>query len=129
MDRLSALDATFLELEQADDAAHMHIGAALVFEPQDGARPPTLQEVTARLVERLDALPRYRQRLSSPTVGGLRFPFWEPDPDFRIGAHITRATLSAPGGPSELLEWAGDFYSHRLDRSRPLWRLVLLEGL
>ena len=30
--RLSSLDATFLELEDADEAAHMHIGAVLVFE-------------------------------------------------------------------------------------------------
>ena len=28
-EHLSALDATFLELEAADDAAHMHIGAIL----------------------------------------------------------------------------------------------------
>ena len=31
-DQLTALDATFLELEQADDSALMHIGAALVFD-------------------------------------------------------------------------------------------------
>jgi WS/DGAT/MGAT family acyltransferase len=129
MERLSALDATFLELEQADAGAHMHIGAVLVFEPQNGARPPSLEDIRTRLTERLDALPRYRQRLSTPEVGGLRFPTWEPDPGFRIEAHVTRAALPAPGGASELLDWAGDFYSHRLDRTRPLWRLVLLEGL
>jgi len=31
-DRLTPLDATFLELEQNDQAAHMHIGGALVFD-------------------------------------------------------------------------------------------------
>ena len=35
--RLSALDATFLELEQADPAAHMHIGAVMVFAPMTAA--------------------------------------------------------------------------------------------
>jgi len=128
-EHLSALDATFLELEQADRAAHMHIGAVLVFEPPAGGRIPTHQDVEARLAERLDALPRYRERLSPPDVGGMRFPAWEPDPDFRLSAHMRRAALPAPGGASELLEWAGDFYSHRVDRSRPLWELVLLEGL
>ncbi len=34
-----------------------------------------------------------------------------------------------PGRERELLAWAADFWSHRLDRSRPLWRIVLLEGL
>lgn len=42
---------------------------------------------------------------------------------------MTHAALPSPGGESELLEWAADFYSHRLDRNRPLWRMVLLEGL
>ena len=31
-EQLTALDATFLELEQADDSALMHIGGALVFD-------------------------------------------------------------------------------------------------
>ncbi len=37
--------------------------------------------------------------------------------------------LPAPGGERELLDWLADFWSHRLDRSRPLWELTLLEGL
>jgi diacylglycerol O-acyltransferase / wax synthase len=128
-EHLSALDATFLELEQADRGAHMHIGAVLVFEPPTGGQVPALHDVETRLAERLDALPRYRERLSRPAVGGMRFPAWEPDPDFRLSSHLRRAALPAPGGAAELLQWAGDFYSHRLDRSRPLWELVLLEGL
>ncbi len=35
-DQQTALDATFLELEQADDSAVMHIGGALLFEPLPG---------------------------------------------------------------------------------------------
>lgn len=126
--QLSALDATFLELEQADASAHMHIGAVLVFAPRTGGAPAT-REVRRRLALRLDALPRYRQRLSHPNVGGTAFPHWEPDPGFDLDHHVRRAALPAPGGASELLEWAGDFYSHRLDRSRPLWEVVILEGL
>jgi WS/DGAT/MGAT family acyltransferase len=124
--QLTALDATFLELEQADTSAHMHIGAVLVF---DGGPPPTLTDIRERLTLRLDGLPRFRQRLSSPVVGRARFPHWEPDPLFDLEHHVRRAALPAPGGPSELLDWAGDFYSQRLDRDRPLWEVVLLEGI
>jgi diacylglycerol O-acyltransferase / wax synthase len=123
--RLTALDATFLELEDADRSAHMHIGALLVF---DGP-PPTLEAVRAQLLERLEGLPRYRQRLSARSAGGLRRPVWKDDPDFDVATHVSRAALPEPGGEAELLEWAGDFYSHRLDRARALWRTVLLEGL
>ncbi len=126
---LNALDATFLELEEADDSAHMHIGAVMVFDAPGEGSAPTVAEVGENLERRLGALPRYRQRLSEPRTGGMRWPLWERDPEFRIGAHIHRAALAAPGGEAELLDWAGEYFSHRLDRRRPLWELVVLEGL
>ncbi|HET8673943.1 MAG TPA: wax ester/triacylglycerol synthase family O-acyltransferase [Thermoleophilaceae bacterium] len=128
-DHLSALDATFLELEQADETAHMHIGAALVFDPLPSGGAPTLDQLVAHLDPRLDALPRYRQRLSETHTGGLTWPAWEPDPHFDIRNHVHRAALPAPAGDDELLEWLGDYWSHRLDRMRPLWEIVLVEGL
>jgi WS/DGAT/MGAT family acyltransferase len=126
---LSPLDATFLELEEADVTAHMHIGGVLVFDPLPGGGTPTLARVRRHLERRLDELPRYRQRLSSRTTGGLHWPSWVPDERFDIAAHVTRAALPKPGGERELLAWAADFWSHRLDRGRPLWRVVLLQGL
>jgi diacylglycerol O-acyltransferase / wax synthase len=126
--RLSALDATFLELEEADDAAHMHIGGVMVFESEPGS-PPSLRRLCTHLEQRLGALPLYRCRLSTPHTGGLRWPAWDPDPDFRIEEHVRHAALPAPGGDAELLDWAGDYWSQRLDRGRPLWDAVLLEGL
>lgn len=126
---LSPLDATFLELEEADVTAHMHIGGVLVFDALPGGGTPTLTQLRRRLERRLDELPRYRQRLSSRTTGGLHWPSWVPDERFDIAAHVTRAALPKPGGERELLAWAADFWSHRLDRGRPLWRIVLLQGL
>ncbi len=79
--------------------------------------------------ERLGPLPRFLRRLSSPRVGSFSLPSWEPDPDFDIATHMRHASLPAPGGEAELLEWLGDFYSHRLDRARPLWETTFLEGL
>ena len=63
---LSPLDATFLELEEADVTAHMHIGGVLVFDPLPGGGTPTLARLRRHLERRLDKLPRYRQRLSRP---------------------------------------------------------------
>ena len=37
--------------------------------------------------------------------------------------------LPEPGGDQELADWAGEFYSQRLDRTRPLWEIALVEGL
>src|SRR4051794_38279172 len=124
-EHLSPLDATFLELEEADDAAHMHIGAVTIF---DGAAP-SIEEIRELLSSRLDVLPRYRLRLSAHHTGGLRWPAWVEDERFDLAAHVRHATLPAPGGDEELLDWAADYWSHRLDRGRPLWELVLVDGL
>src|SRR3954452_25210203 len=104
----------------------MHIGALMVFEPGPGGRRPYLEDLLVHIDERLDALPRFRARLSSQRVGRLRWPRWVDDEDFDLRAHVRRAALSSPGGEAELLEWAEDFYSHRLDRRRPLWEIVVL---
>jgi diacylglycerol O-acyltransferase / wax synthase len=125
---LSALDATFLELEEANPGALMSIGGTMVFEAPDG-RTPSVEELREVLAQRIEALPRYTQRLSTRRTGRFALPHWETDPQFDIRHHVRHAALPAPGGDRELCEWTADFFSHPLDRARPLWELVLLEGL
>jgi diacylglycerol O-acyltransferase / wax synthase len=125
---LSALDATFLELEQVDQGALMSIGGTMVFDAVDG-RAPGVEELREVLAHRIGALPRYAQRLSTVRTGRFALPHWEADPHFEIRQHVRHAALPAPGGDRELCEWTADFFSHPLDRARPLWEVVLLEGL
>jgi diacylglycerol O-acyltransferase len=128
-DHLTALDATFLELEQADDSAHMHIGGALVFDPRPDGSIPAPGEVCRHLDTRLSHFPRYRRRLSEPRTGGLSWPAWEDDERFHLASHVRHATLPQPGGEQQLCDWLGDYWSHRLDRHRPLWEVVVVDGL
>jgi WS/DGAT/MGAT family acyltransferase len=125
-EHLNALDATFLELEEADQSAHMHIGGVILMEPRSGGMPP-LDAVREDIAARLPDLPRYRERLSTPETGGLHWPTWEQDTGFDIARHVFAAGLPAPGGRDELIEWAGDFYSARLDRTKPLWEIAVIE--
>jgi diacylglycerol O-acyltransferase len=126
---LNPRDAAFLELEQLDDGALMHTGAALLFDPRADGAAPSRPELQARLEERLGMLPRLSARLSESRVEGLRRPAWVSDPTFDLTAHVRHATLPAPGRQAELHEWLGDFWSHRLDRARPLWEMTLVDGL
>jgi WS/DGAT/MGAT family acyltransferase len=128
-EHLTALDATFLELEEADESAHMHIGLVMVFGPQRDGGAPSREELCQHLASRLRQLPRYRQRLSQPHTGGLSWPAWEDDPAFDVGRHVGRAALPRPGGHEEMMEWTSGFFSQRLDRHRPLWEMAIVEGL
>lgn len=126
---LSPLDATLLEIEEGDDAAHMQVGAAMVFDPLPGGARPSLEQLRAQAQARIGESSILRRRLSLPRVGEFSLPVWLPDPSFDVGQLIRRATLPDPGGEEELMDWLGDHFSHRLDRARPLWEVTLLEGL
>jgi diacylglycerol O-acyltransferase len=126
---LSPLDAMFLELEQSDEGAVMSIGAAMVFSPLVSGGAPPFDQVVRNLGARLELFPRFSQRLSRTRTRGLHWPAWEPCERFDIADHFHGATLPSPGGDEQLFEWMSDFYSRRLDRTRPLWEMVLLEGL
>lgn len=130
-EHVAPLDAIFLELEEADGGSHMHIGAALLFDPPPGGGAPSLDELREMVEQRRTGeTSRFEQVLSQPRTGGLTWPSWEAGPgDAALREHVRHATLPAPGGEAELMEWLGDFWSHRLDRSRPLWEFVLLDGL
>ncbi len=128
-ERLTMLDSMFLDLEQVDDTAHMHIGAALIFDPLPGGGSPDSGEMRDYVRGRVGLMPRFVQQLSAPHAGPLTWLTWEPAEAFDVDAHVHHATLPAPGGATELNEWLGEFWSHRLDRHRPLWEMTLLDGL
>ena len=122
MDRLSSIDAGFLAQER--EGSHMHIGAVLVFE----GPPPGHGEFLEHVESRLHLVPRYRQKLARPRLE-LGRPLWVDDPRFHIGYHIRQTALPRPGGIEQLRLLTGRIFSQRLDRSKPLWEMWLVEGL
>ncbi len=128
-ERLSMLDTMFLDLEQADEAAHMHIGAALVFDALPGGTTPDLARLREYVHGRIGRVPRFEQQLSAPRAGPLTWLTWEPASGFDLDGHVHHVTLPRPGDDATLHAWLGDFWSHRLDRHRPLWEMTLVDGL
>jgi diacylglycerol O-acyltransferase / wax synthase len=121
-DRLSALDASFLHLE--DGSAHMHVASVLVF---DGD-PPPYDELLAGIESRLHLVPRYRQRLASVPLSQGR-PIWVDDPHLNLRYHVRATGLPSPGSEAQLEALAGRVFSQRLDRDKPLWEIWLVSGL
>jgi WS/DGAT/MGAT family acyltransferase len=64
-----------------------------------------------------------------PAPLGLAHPVWVEDDAFDVERHLRHAALPEPGGDAELCELVGHAMSEPLDRSRPLWQLILVEGL
>jgi diacylglycerol O-acyltransferase len=121
-DRLSAVDASFLHQEK--QASHMHVGALVIFE----GPPPTHDEFLETIGSRLHRVPRYRQKLAFPRFEMGR-PFWIDDPQFNLEYHVRHTGLPPPGSQDQLRRLVGRIFSQRLDRSKPLWEVWLVEGL
>ena len=126
MKRLTGMDATFLYMETP--AAHMHVAGAYVYDPGGMSGKEFFEKVRAGIEERLHLLPPYRQRLVTVPFE-IHHPLWIEDPDFDLDYHLRRAALPAPGGRAELAELAATEHARPLDRSRPLWEMVVVEGL
>jgi diacylglycerol O-acyltransferase / wax synthase len=122
-DRLTALDSTFLHLED-HSSAHMHVASVMVF---DGAAP-TLQQLVDHILSRLHLVPRYRQRLAYVPFDQGR-PVWTDDPHFNPYYHIRHTALPKPADDAALKRLAGRLFSQRLDRSKPLWEIWLVQSM
>jgi diacylglycerol O-acyltransferase / wax synthase len=64
-----------------------------------------------------------------PGFGGLTPPAWVPDPEFDLDFHSRHLSLPSPGSERQLLDLAAQLYQEPFDRTRPLWRFVLIDGL
>jgi diacylglycerol O-acyltransferase len=122
-DRLTGLDTAFLHLED-HSTAHMHVASVMIFE----GRAPTPKELVEHVQSRLHLVPRYRQRLAYVPLDQGR-PVWTDDPHFNPHYHIRHTALPRPGDEAALKRLAGRLFSQRLDRSKPLWEIWLVERM
>ena len=119
-DRLTGLDASFLALEDA--GAHMHVGSCMLFEGE----APSYEDFVAQLDSRLHLVPRYRQKLAFPPLTQAR-PVWVDDPHFNPGYHVRHTALPEPASLEQLRNLTGRVLAQRLDRTKPLWEIWLVQ--
>ncbi|MBK5233113.1 MAG: wax ester/triacylglycerol synthase family O-acyltransferase [Thermoleophilia bacterium] len=125
--QLSGLDANFLAIE--NDRNYGHVGGLAILDPSTAPGGTlTLERLIEVVGSRLHLVPPFTQRLAEVPFN-LDWPYWVTDEHFDIGYHVREIALPAPGNQEQLLEQAGRIYSRRLDRSRPLWEVYLIQGL
>jgi diacylglycerol O-acyltransferase / wax synthase len=101
----------------------MNTGAILVFDEDRAPSAVTLRHV---LEERVNAVPRLRQRVRRPPLG-CGSPVWVDDAGFSIDEHLFTCRLDASrNGRDSLLDMAGELVCRRLPGGQPPWRAYLV---
>ncbi len=102
----------------------MHVASTTVFE----GPAPEYDELREHIDSRLHLVPRFRQKLRFVPLNQGR-PKWVDDPHLNLGYHIRHTALPEPGSEEQLRILAARLFSQRLDRSKPLWEMWLVDGL
>ena len=127
-DRLSALDATFLEIESP--SVHMHVGSVNLFDAEPLRTPEggiDIERIRALSDPALRRSARFRQRIERIPVFG--HPVWVDDPSFNLDYHLRHTALPEPGDLRQLKRLAGRIFSQKLDPNRPLWEMWFIENV
>ncbi|HEY2670315.1 MAG TPA: phosphatase PAP2 family protein [Rugosimonospora sp.] len=130
--RVPAADSFFLHVESP--IAAQHVGG-LVMLAGVGPAAGSAEDYRDRLREVIQAnlwrLPRFRQRLSSPSR--WRRARWLPQDDLDWDWHVPLFDVSGPdgrpGGIAGLHALIGEFEAAPLPRDRPLWRFMVVGGV
>jgi WS/DGAT/MGAT family acyltransferase len=121
MEELSGLDASFLYLETPK--IPMHIGGVAILEGS-----LSFDDFKQYVADRLHTVDKLTQKLVTVPLS-LDRPYWVEDPDFDINMHLHRTALPRPGGWKELRYLASRIFSQQLNRERPLWEFIFVEGI
>ena len=122
--RLTPLEVSLLALDTAHTPGH--VGTVDIFDAGDDGFD--YERLIALIRERIAFVPRYRQRVRD-IPARLAGPVWADDENFDLTFHVRRSALPRPGSLAQLREFIGRVLARRLDRSRPLWEMYLVEGL
>ena len=117
-EELGVDDAAILRLET--DAIKGHTGKVLVVGPDEGGNALDLAELRSRVAERIESIPRLRQRVDIPRRGR---PAWVEADEVDLDWHVADAGVAAPLDQAGLRALTGALLAQKLDHERPLWRI------
>ncbi len=126
MRQLSGLDSAFLYLETPN--APMQIGGLSIVEAETPNGRFDLATLRDLLASRIHSSRAFTQRLVEVPLK-LGNPYWTRDEDFSLDRHLGRTQLPEPGGWKELSALMAWEFSRPMDRDKPLWEILLVEGL
>jgi diacylglycerol O-acyltransferase len=129
-ERLTALDQSFLLIEDTDSNTPMHVASVAIFEGGPLLRADggvDIERISNHIAARLHRMPRYRERLAYIPIE--RHPVWVDDERFNLHYHLRHTALPRPGDERQLKRLSARVMSQQLDRGKPLWETWIVEGL
>lgn len=123
MKPLSPTDSAFLWMETRNQP--MHVAGLNLYTPPRGAGADYISHLMADWGQHLAALSPFNQR----PVLRLGLWHWEEDKEFELDYHLRHVALPQPGRIRELLAMVSHLHGNLMDRNRPLWEMVVIEGL
>jgi len=124
---LDPLDSAFILLETPGTA--MNIGAIIELEAGDVADPKERFElIRTNIAARLHEIPVLTQRVVRAPFD-MTWPILIKDDKFDLDRHVVRAVVPSPGSQVQFDALVSEFLSRTLSPQRPLWQLLVIEGL
>ncbi len=106
----------------------MHVGSLMLLQPPKGFDGDFHQRLREHVADRLYAATPLRRVVERAPMG-LGHPLWRDQAALDLDWHIQKRKLRAPGSHNALMGLVGRLHAEPMDRSQPLWQLVVIEGL
>jgi diacylglycerol O-acyltransferase / wax synthase len=127
MQKLTGLDEMFLSVDDAG-STNGAMGGLVIYERPSSTTAARAEAMVERIEERLEQLPFLRWKLARTPLG-LDHARWVDAGKLDVADHVRTLWLAGRGTDQELAAAVGAIMEVPLPRKRPLWELVVIEGL
>ncbi|QUM82873.1 wax ester/triacylglycerol synthase family O-acyltransferase [Moritella sp. 5] len=124
MQALSLVDMGFLYTETV--TSPKHVAGLQIFSTPENYSGNFSRDLFDNLMSQQEIKKPFNQKLKKQITGQY---FWQKDNDIDLSYHVRFAMLPQPGNEDQLLSFVEHQHETLLDRSRPLWEMILIDGL
>ena len=124
MEALTLVDMGFLYTETV--TSPKHVAGLQIFSTPENYTGNFSRDLFDNLMSQQDVKKPFNQKLKKQLTGQY---FWQQDDNIDLSYHVRFAMLPQPGNENQLLSFVEHQHETLLDRNRPLWEMILIDGL